>query len=140
MSLAIRIGVEAVPAIQEKLSHPRWYFVRNLCLILGEIGFRGAVFGIARVLDHPDPRVRKEAIQALGKLKAPEAVPSLGRILMDESLFSSKKDDSLRIEAASALFRIGGTEAAGYLHKGRDCRRAAVREHCAMLLNTREAR
>ncbi|HZW36586.1 MAG TPA: HEAT repeat domain-containing protein, partial [Candidatus Deferrimicrobiaceae bacterium] len=137
MSLAVRIGVEAVPAIQERLSHPRWYFVRNLCCILGGIGFRGAVFGLARVLDHADPRVRKEAIQALGKLKAPEAVPFLGKILVAEALFSSQKEESLRIEAASALFRIGGTEAIGYLHQGKASRKAAVREHCSTLLRSR---
>jgi hypothetical protein len=137
VSLAVRIGVEAVPAIQERLSHPRWYFVRNLCHILGEIGFRGAVYGLARVLDHDDPRVRKEAIQALGKLKAPQAVPFLGKILVAETLFSSQKEESLRLEAATALFRIGGTDAVGYLHQGKSSRKAAVREHCSTLLRSR---
>lgn len=137
MSLAVRIGVEAVPAIQERLFHPRWYFVRNLAYILGEIGFRGAVIGLSRVLDHADPRVRKEAIQALGKLKAPEAVPFLGKILVAESLFATQKEESLRLEAANALFRIGGTQAIGCLHQGTSCRKAAVREHCAFLLRSR---
>ncbi len=134
ISLAIRIGVPGLPAILEKLTDPRWYFVRNLCFILGEIGFRGAAPGLVRVLQHTDSRVRKEAVLALGKLKAPEATHVLGKMLLSEGLLSTSKEDSLRMDVASALFRIGGTEALGYLHRGKSSRRTPVREHCTALL------
>jgi len=140
VSLAVRIGGPAVPAILEKLTDPRWYFVRNLCFILGEIGFRGAAPGLVRALSHTDPRVKKEAVLSLGKLKAPESMHALGRILLSEGLIFSSKEDSLRMDAASALFRIGGTEALGYLHRGKTSRRALVREHCAALLRTLAAK
>ncbi len=123
-----------MPAILEKLTDPRWYFVRNLCFILGEIGFRGAAPGLVRVLQHTDSRVRKEAVLALGKLKAPEATHVLGKMLLSEGLLSTSKEDSLRMDVASALFRIGGTEALGYLHRGKSSRRTPVREHCTALL------
>jgi HEAT repeat protein len=138
LSLAARMGSAAAPAILERLSDPRWYFVRNLCILLGEIGFRGAAQGLVRVLEHPDPRVRREAVLALGKLKVPETAPSLGKILLAETLFSSPKEDSLRRDAGSALFRIGGAESLGYLHRGIESRRAAVREHCSALLRSLE--
>jgi len=140
LSLAARMGSAAAPAILERLSDPRWYFVRNLCILLGEIGFRGAAQGLVRVLEHPDPRVRREAVLALGKLKVPETAPSLGKILLAETLFSSSKEDSLRRDAGSALFRIGGAESLGYLHRGKESRRAAVREHCSVLLRSLEGR
>ena len=77
---------------------------------------------------------------AIGKLAAPEAVPGLGKILVDESFFSSKKDDQIRVDAASALYRIGGTEAIAFLHRGKKSRRKAVRTHCEGLLrNVMEA-
>lgn len=138
LSLAVRMGPAAGPAILERLADPRWYFVRNLCILLGEIGYRDAAKGLVRALDHADPRVKKEAILALGKIKLPETAPSLGKILLAETIFSSSKEDSLRRDSASALFRIGGTESLGYLHRGKDSRRAAVREHCSSLLRSLE--
>lgn len=136
LSLAARMGRAAGPAIVERLSHPRWYFVRNLCVLLGEIGYREAAPGLVQAVEHPDPRVKREAILALGKLGVPETIPVLGKILLAESLFSSSKEDSLRRDAANALFRIGGTESLGYLHRGKVSRRAAVREHCSALLRS----
>ena len=83
---------------------------------------------------HTDHRVRREAIVAIGKLAAPEAVHGLGKILAEESFFPSKKDDPIRIDAASALYRIGGTEAIAFLHRGKKSRRRSVRSHCEGLL------
>ena len=140
LSLAARMGAAAGPAILERLFDPRWYFTRNLCFLLGEIGYRDAAQGLVRTLDHSDPRVRREAILALGKLKVPETAPSLGKILLVETIFASSREDSLRRDAASALFRIGGTESLGYLHRGKGSRRAAVREHCMALLRSLEDR
>lgn len=130
------LGAEAVPEIAEKIGHSKWYFVRNLCIILGEIGDRRPVPALIRATSHPDGRVKREAVQALGKIRAPEAVPCLGRILLEEGLFSSGKDDPLRIDAASALYRIGGAEATGFLLKGTESRRDAVRSHCRGLTRT----
>jgi hypothetical protein len=138
LSLAARMGAAAGPAILERLTDPRWYFVRNLCILLGEIGYRDGAQGLVRALEHFDPRVKKEAILALGKLKIPETAPTLGKILLAETIFSSSREDSLRRDAASALFRIGGTEALGFLHRGKESRRAAVREHCLALLRSLE--
>ncbi|HEY7586203.1 MAG TPA: HEAT repeat domain-containing protein [Candidatus Deferrimicrobiaceae bacterium] len=140
LSLGVRMGRTAVPAILDRLSHPRWYFVRNLCFLLGELGDRAAGQELVRTLDNTDLRVKREAVLALGKLKVPEAVPSLGRILLAEAIFASTKEVSLRLDAATAIFRIGGAEATGFLHRGKESRRAAVREHCAALLKSTEGR
>ena len=66
----------------------------------------------------------------------PEAVPRLGKMLVEEGFFSSKNDDQTRIDAASALYRIGGTEAIAFLHRGKGARRSAVRSHCDGLLRS----
>jgi len=140
IKLLTTLGPSVVPEAQSRLSHPKWYFARNLCLILGDIGDRRAVADLLQAASHVDHRVKREAIVAIGKLAAPEAVPGLGKILVDESFFSSKKDDQIRIDAASALYRIGGTEAIAFLHRGKKSRRQAVRTHCEGLLrNVMEA-
>lgn len=132
--LLVSLGPVAVPVILERMSHPKWYYVRNLCTVLGEIGDRRAVAPLMQAASHPDIRVRREAIQAIGKLGAPEAVTGLGKILLEERFFSSGKDDLVRIDAASALFLIGGTESIAFLHRGKKARRTAVRSHCDALL------
>jgi len=139
LTLLIRIGNPAVPSILERFQDLPWYFLRNLCLLLGEIGMPATVPGLVRMVSHKEYRVRREAIQALGKLRAtdPDAVSALGRILQSESMFPSPKEDPIRIDAASALSRIGGADALSYLHRGRMSRRAAVREHCDALLRTK---
>jgi len=139
LSLLIRIGEPAVPAIAARLQDLPWFFLRNLCFILGEIGASGTVPGLVRMLAHKEQRVRREAIQALGKLRTtdPDAVSALGKILLAETLFASGKEEPVRIDAASALARIGRAEALSFLHRGKASRRAAVREHCQALLRTR---
>jgi hypothetical protein len=47
------------------LADPRWYVVRNMILLLRRVQDRSAVEEIRRCADHPDLRVRLEAIRAL---------------------------------------------------------------------------
>ncbi|MBP2677850.1 MAG: HEAT-like repeat-containing protein [Deltaproteobacteria bacterium] len=136
LSLAFRFDAEAVPAIRGKLDDPHWYFVRNLCLVLGRIGDPSVVPDLVRLLGHQDLRVRKEAVLALGQLRAPESIPFLGKILFHETLLQSAREESLRIDAANAIFRCGGTRGMALLHRGTECNRKKVREHCAALLGT----
>ena len=140
LSLAFRFDAEATPAIRGKLDEPHWYFVRNLCLILGRICDLSVVPDLVRMLDHQDLRVRKETILSLGRLQATESVPFLGKILLHETLLQSAREESLRIDAANAIFRCGGTRAVALLHRGTECNRAKVREHCATLLGTLRAK
>ena len=139
LSLLVRIGEPAVPSIARRLKDLPWYFLRNRCFILGEIGASATVPGLVRMLSHKENRVRREAILALGKLRAtdPDGVSALGKILLSEPLFGASREEPVRIDAGTALFRIGGTEALSYLHRGKGARRSAVREHCEALLRTR---
>jgi len=139
LSLLVRIGEPAVPSIVRRLQDLPWYFLRNLCFILGEIGASATVPGLVRMLSHKENRVRREAIQALGKLQStdPDGVSALGRILLSESLFGASREEQVRIDAGTALFRIGGTEAMSYLHRGKGASRSTVREHCEALLRMR---
>jgi hypothetical protein len=136
--MAINMGPPAVPAIQERMNHPKWYFVRNLCTVLGEIGDRSTVPVILGVAGHSDYRVRREAVSALGKLRSPEAVPALGMLLSNEGIFEPGDVVSVRIAAALTLYRIGGTEAESYLHRAMSSRKPAVRDFCRKLITSKE--
>jgi HEAT repeat protein len=127
------LGAESVPVLVDKLTHPKWYFVRNLCTALGDIGDRRAIPGLLKLIAHEDWRVRREAIVALGKLRSREIVSVLGCVLTEDRFFSSQEEESVRLAAASALFRIGGKKAFSYLERGSLSRRASVKEFCQHL-------
>ena len=133
MKMITSLGAESVPILVGKLTHSKWYFVRNLCTALGDIGDPRAISGLLKTISHEDWRVRRETIVALGKLRSREIVPVLGSVLTEEHLFSSQEEESIRLAAASALFQIGGAKAFSYLERGSHSRRASVKEFCKHL-------
>lgn len=60
-----------------------WYLTRNLVFVLGDQRDPAGVRVIARVIEHPEYRVRREAIDALRKIDAPDARASLARFFLD---------------------------------------------------------
>ncbi len=65
------------------LSDPRWFVVRNVVHILGWIGGDSIVGLLQSVIRHPEPRVRHEAVAALGQVSPAAARPVLLRMLED---------------------------------------------------------
>lgn len=73
----VEVGEEAVNLLAGKLGDERWYVVRNVAVILGEIGFEDSVGHLVACLEHPDGRVRREVLRSLsmiGSARAEEAV------------------------------------------------------------------
>ncbi|MEZ4648002.1 MAG: HEAT repeat domain-containing protein [Candidatus Eisenbacteria bacterium] len=89
------------------LSDSRWYLVRNIVLILGQVGNRVIAPSLHRVVKHSDHRVRKEALIALDKLDPGRAVSDLKDALRDS-------ESRVRVVAAQTLAKRG-SEAAGTL-------------------------
>jgi len=139
LSLVLRLGEKAVPSILSRIEGQRWFFLRNLCFLLGEIGAPAGIPALVGMLSAKEPKVRREAIQALGKIRMPDpdAIVALGRMLLHQPFFSSSREDPVLIAAAIALSRIGGTEAIAFLHIGKSSKKKAVREQCEALLRTR---
>lgn len=77
------VGRPAVPLLLKRLTDPSWYLVRNAVLLLGEIGGQSLVEPLAALLQHEEPRVRREAAGALGKVGGPRAVAHLRRAVLD---------------------------------------------------------
>ncbi len=65
IELAASLGPAIVPETRRLLADPRWYVVRNMVLLLRRVQDRSAMSEILRYADHPDLRVRLEAIRAL---------------------------------------------------------------------------
>ena len=73
----------AVPALVKRLSDPSWYLVRNILIILGEIADPSTIAAIAACLKHAEPRVRRDAVAALGKIGGSRAFALLRESLDD---------------------------------------------------------
>jgi HEAT repeat protein len=88
-----RVGV---PLLEDMIGDERWFVVRNMVGILGEIRSADAVEHFARTVRHGDVRVRRETIIALSKFGGEEAVQQLLVGLVDA-------EASLRAAAALGL-------------------------------------
>jgi hypothetical protein len=110
VDIIIMIGSPAVPAILDNLNDSRWYVIRNMVTILGNLGIPELAPEIVTTLSHPDLRVKKEAIKGLSKLPHPSAVKALGELcffpeetiaLTATAVLSLKKEE----EAVMALYQ-----------------------------------
>lgn len=59
------------------LADPRWYVVRNIVFILGQIGGPGVVDLLRLAAQHQEPRVRRQVVQSLGGVAEAERLPLL---------------------------------------------------------------
>ena len=145
-SLLIGLGSTAVPFILKMMQDKRWYIVRNMAAILGDIGVPEAVPELVVCLRHTDIRVSKEAIRSLSKIGGreaesaiiallhsnnsllfPQVIASLGGIKSRKALVELMqivcggdmflKNLSLKIDALGAIAMIGDRQAVPILTK-----------------------
>jgi len=93
----VRIGPAAVPALVAMLKDDRWYVVRNMVAILGEIRDRECAEDLRPAAEHEDPRVRKETIRSLVNIGGKVAETIIIRMLED-------RDTSI---VKQAIFSLG---------------------------------
>jgi HEAT repeat protein len=90
-----------VPLLEEMTGDDRWFVVRNMVGILGEIRSPDAIEHFTRTIHHGDARVRRETIVALPKIGGDDAVALLVRGLDDT-------EAGLRAAAALGLGLVKG--------------------------------
>ncbi|MBI1919772.1 MAG: HEAT repeat domain-containing protein [Geobacter sp.] len=145
-SALVQIGEPSIPFLAAMLQDSRWYVIRNMVAILGEIGIPSSVRLLKGPAYHEDARVRKETIRSLSKIGGTEAeailigllttkdrdvkqqaVLSLG-IMRSQTAVQPLLDivwhrdffgdlESLKREALLAIGRIGDRRAVPYLVK-----------------------
>lgn len=77
------IGKNHLDLIMPFVDDRRWYLVRNIAYIVGRIGKEQGLPAIQKALGHAEPRVRREAVQALGLIGGPRSLPLLVKALTD---------------------------------------------------------
>ena len=85
-SILVGLGGAAVPVLLKLMRDNRWYMVRNLSAILGDIGLPEAVPELLQCLRHPDIRVSKEAVRSLAKIGGREAESAIIGVLSGNNI------------------------------------------------------
>lgn len=93
-----RIAREDVDYLTSRLNDHRWYLVRNLIYILGNIGDKSVIKDLARFARHDYVQVRRAVFHALNSMGDPEA----DRLLVQ---FLSDSDSSNRVSAIKTCGR-----------------------------------
>jgi hypothetical protein len=93
------IGRLDIKALSKGLHDSRWYVVRNTALVMGKIATSECMRHLGEIIAHPDQRVRKETIKAIGNIKSPNAFGYLKNAFNDSV-------QSIRVTAARALGNI----------------------------------
>ncbi len=70
----IELGKDHVDIVAKGLDDERWYVVRNIVKILGELANPRVINYLKKTIKHPDYRVRKETLAAAAKMNTNESV------------------------------------------------------------------
>jgi hypothetical protein len=89
-------GNVALPHLLNMLNDQRWYVIRNVVAILGEIGDPTAISSLEPLAAYHDLRIAKEALRAIGKIRSPES-----RTILERFMVHARGD--LQLLAAFAL-------------------------------------
>jgi HEAT repeat protein len=98
------IGRKDISALLDGLADRRWYLVRNLVLIIKQIGDMEAAYKLITKVKHTDIRVRTEVIKTIGDLKITQAISFL-----EESLDAAEQQ--VRISAVRAIGHLRSEKA-----------------------------
>ena len=96
IDILVYLGRRELSLIVASINDPRWFFVRNLAVVLGRIQTPEAMPYLIKLTKHTDARVRKEAIRALSAFPDESASSTVCSALTDT-------DSSVRLAAIAAL-------------------------------------
>lgn len=78
------------------LTDPRWFYVRNLLVVIGKLRNPSLAQSVQPLAAHPDTRVRREALKTLGMLGAAGTGNPIVGVLIDQ-------DEAIRLSALTLL-------------------------------------
>lgn len=92
----LRFGPSIRPSVEKRLARPEWYAVRQMVSLLGDFNDQASLDALELTYHHPEPRVRKEVLKTLVKIRDPRSTAILLRALEEE-------DESLVNQAIISL-------------------------------------
>ena len=80
----VRFGDRIRAKVIDRLSDERWFAVRQMVSLLGEIGGADSVEGLGNAYRHQDVRVKKEVLKSLARIPSPKSRKLLLEALGDD--------------------------------------------------------
>jgi hypothetical protein len=68
LQLIVQCGPAVIPLAVERLKNPKWYVVRNMVVMLKDLGAKEALPDFVRCLQHDSSKLRMAALQAIESL------------------------------------------------------------------------
>lgn len=102
------VGRHNIGLLTNSTADERWYFVRNIASILGNMATPEVAPYLETMTRHSDARVRREALRALTSILGPKAASANARALTDP-------EESVRLTAIAALGGAGAADAPRHL-------------------------
>ncbi|MFB0527694.1 MAG: HEAT repeat domain-containing protein [bacterium] len=132
-------GKEAFSLVSRMADDPDREIRQGAIKYLGVMKNKGAVPILTKLIAQKNPFGRNNTliisgIEALGEIGAEEAVPGVVRLLQKSTIFARRRNDEVRIAAATALEKIGNEQAMEALERGTRYRRKIVRQVCERLI------
>ncbi len=140
-NMLVRFGERIRPSVQERLADDRWFVIRQMVALLGELGGTESLESLESAFEHKDTRVKREVLKSLARIPSErsselinaalkngdrnligQAIISLG-ILKDASATKelgnilNKGEAEIKKEVIKALSMIGDKSAVPYLTK-----------------------
>lgn len=84
--ILIKRGTDQIDFLISKLEDDRWFLVRNLIYVVGKIGDPKSLKAFPRLLQHKDPKIRKEVLHALDMIEGPRTHDLLIKVITDPDL------------------------------------------------------
>ncbi len=94
---AVGFGSKIRPEVENRLKDDRWYAVRQMLALLGEIGDRASLEKIIESYSHQDKRVKKEVLKSITR------IPSEASLKLLLTALKETKDISLQGQAIISL-------------------------------------
>lgn len=110
LGLLARMGDAVGEVLVDRFDDDRWFVLRNLAMIVGEVGDPAMVEHLGPMFEHEDARVRREALAATVRLGGDSALAPLRRGL-------EEPDVAVRCVAVHGLGYHGDADAAAQLRK-----------------------
>ena len=76
-------GEKIRPHIKTRLSDRRWFVVRQMASLLGELGGKESLDRLESLYDHEDVRVKKEVLKSLSRINSVKSKGILANALLD---------------------------------------------------------
>ncbi|MEE9543027.1 MAG: HEAT repeat domain-containing protein [Thermodesulfobacteriota bacterium] len=129
-NIVVNIGEPIRPEIISRLDDSRWFAVRQMVSLLGELGGEDSLTTLESMFEHPDVRVKKEVMKSLARIPSEKSLT-----LLLEGL--KNKDRSIQAHSVMSLSILKNPEAVkplgeivarrDLLHENEELRKEAVK-------------